>query len=323
MDTDTVLLDIKNLTVHFFTYKRVVQAVRGLNLQIRKGETLGLVGESGCGKSVTGMSILQLIPIPPGRISSGEIWFEGENILDKSDDEMRGIRGKRISMIFQDPMTSLNPVFTVGDQIETVIRIHRDINRSAAVERALELFSMAGLSDPDRLLDKYPHELSGGMSQRVMIAMALSCQPSLLIADEPTTALDVTIQAQILSLMKELKENINTSILLITHDLGVVAKMCQNVAVMYAGNVVEYGELRHIFKNPKHPYTEGLLAATPKIGQTRNRLETIEGTVPDLSDPPTGCLFHPRCPHRKDDCAVNVHENIEVETGHFVSCNLY
>jgi len=323
MDTDTGLLHIKNLTVQFFTYKRVVQAVRGLNLQIRKGETLGLVGESGCGKSVTGMSILQLIPIPPGRISSGEIWFEGENILDKSDDEMRGIRGKRISMIFQDPMTSLNPVFTVGDQIETVIRIHRDINRSAAVERALELFSMAGLSDPDRLLDKYPHELSGGMSQRVMIAMALSCQPSLLIADEPTTALDVTIQAQILSLMKELKENINTSILLITHDLGVVAKMCQNVAVMYAGNVVEYGELRHIFKNPKHPYTEGLLAATPKIGQTRNRLETIEGTVPDLSDPPTGCLFHPRCPHRKDDCAVNVHENIEVETGHFVSCNLY
>ena len=323
MDTDTGLLDIKNLTVHFFTYKRVVQAVRGLNLQIRKGETLGLVGESGCGKSVTGMSILQLIPIPPGRISSGEIWFEGENILDKSDDEMRRIRGKRISMIFQDPMTSLNPVFTVGDQIETVIRIHRDINRSAAVERALDLFSMAGLSDPDQLLDKYPHELSGGMSQRVMIAMALSCQPSLLIADEPTTALDVTIQAQILSLMKELKEDINTSILLITHDLGVVAKMCQNVAVMYAGNVVEYGELRHIFTNPKHPYTQGLLAATPKIGETRNRLETIEGNVPDLSDPPGGCLFHPRCPYRKNECSLEVHENVEIEPGHFVSCNLY
>lgn len=323
MDTDTDLLEIKNLTVRFFTYRSVVQAIRGLNLRIQKGETLGLVGESGCGKSVTGMSILQLIPIPPGRISSGEIWFEGENILAKSEEEMRRIRGKTISMIFQDPMTSLNPVFTVGDQIETVIRIHRDIKRSEAVESAVELFTMAGLSDPYKLLNKYPHELSGGMSQRVMIAMALSCQPSLLIADEPTTALDVTIQAQILSLMKELKENINTSILLITHDLGVVAKMCQKVAVMYAGKVAEYGELRHIFKNPKHPYTQGLLAATPKIGETRNRLETIEGNVPDLSDPPAGCLFHPRCPFRKNDCAFDVHDNIEVETGHFVSCNLY
>ncbi len=323
MDTNRNLLEIKDLTVKFFTYKSVVQAIGGLNLQIQKGETLGLVGESGCGKSVTAMSILRLIPIPPGEISSGEIWFEGENLLTKSEDEMRRIRGKTISMIFQDPMTSLNPVFSVGDQIVTVIRIHQGVNRSEAIDRAVEMFILVGLSDPAALLKKYPHELSGGMSQRVMIAMALSCQPRLLIADEPTTALDVTIQAQILSLMKKLKEDVNTSILLITHDLGVVAKMCQKVAVMYAGDVVEYGQLQHIYKNPKHPYTQGLLAATPKIGKTRNRLETIEGNVPDLSNLPEGCLFHPRCPYQKRDCTFSVRKNIEVKKDHVVSCNLY
>jgi len=323
MDTNRNLLEIKNLTVKFFTYKSVVQAIGGLNLQIQKGETLGLVGESGCGKSVTAMSILRLIPIPPGKISAGEIWFEGENLLTKSEDEMRRIRGKTISMIFQDPMTSLNPVFSVGDQIETVIRIHQDVRRSEAIDRAVEMLTTVGLSDPATLLKKYPHELSGGMAQRVMIAMALACRPSLLIADEPTTALDVTIQAQILSLMKKLKEDINTSILLITHDLGVVAKMCQKVAVMYAGQVVEHGHLQHIYKNPKHPYTQGLLAATPKIGKTKNRLETIEGNVPDLSDPPEGCFFHPRCLFRKNDCTLDVSRNIEIEKDHFVSCNLY
>jgi oligopeptide/dipeptide ABC transporter ATP-binding protein len=323
MDTNRNLLEIKDLTVKFFAYKSVVQAIGGLNLQIQKGETFGLVGESGCGKSVTAMSILRLIPIPPGEISSGEIWFEGENLLAKSEDEMRRIRGKTISMIFQDPMTSLNPVFSVGDQIVTVIRIHQGVNRSEAIDRAVEMFKLVGLSDPAELLKKYPHELSGGMSQRVMIAMALSCQPRLLIADEPTTALDVTIQAQILSLMKKLKEDVNTSILLITHDLGVVAKMCQKVAVMYAGDVVEYGQLPHIYKNPKHPYTQGLLAATPKIGKTKNRLETIEGNVPDLSNPPEGCLFHPRCLYRKRDCTFGVRKNIEVEKDHVVSCNLY
>ena len=323
MDTNNNLLEIKNLTVKFFTYKSVVQAIEGLNLQIQKGETLGLVGESGCGKSVTAMSILRLIPIPPGKISSGQIWFEGEDLLTKSEDEMRRIRGKTISMIFQDPMTSLNPVFSVGDQIETVIRIHQGVKRSEAIDRAVGMFTTVGLSDPAALLKKYPHELSGGMSQRVMIAMALACRPSLLIADEPTTALDVTIQAQILSLMKKLKEDINTSILLITHDLGVVAKMCQKVAVMYAGNVVEYGQLEHIYRNPRHPYTQGLLAATPKVGKTKNRLETIEGNVPDLSDPPEGCLFHPRCEFRTKECTLGVHQNVEVEPGHFVSCNLY
>jgi oligopeptide/dipeptide ABC transporter ATP-binding protein len=323
MDSDNNLLKIKDLTVRFFTYKSVVQAIEGLNLQIQKKETLGLVGESGCGKSVTAMSILRLIPIPPGKISSGQIWFEGEDLLTKSEDEMRRIRGKTISMIFQDPMTSLNPVFSVGDQIETVIRIHQGVKRSEAIDRAVAMFTTVGLSDPAALLKKYPHELSGGMSQRVMIAMALSCRPSLLIADEPTTALDVTIQAQILSLMKKLKEDINTSILLITHDLGVVAKMCQKVAVMYAGNVVENGQLEHIYKNPRHPYTQGLLAATPKIGKTKNRLETIEGNVPDLSDPPEGCLFHPRCEYRKKECTLGVRQNVEIENGHFVSCNLY
>lgn len=323
MDRNRNLLEIRNLTVKFSTYKSVVQAIRGLNLQIQKGETLGLVGESGCGKSVTSMSILRLIPIPPGKISSGEIWFEGENLLAKSEDEMRRIRGKTISMIFQDPMTSLNPVFSVGDQIETVIRIHQNVKRSKALDKAIEMFTMVGLSDPAALLKKYPHELSGGMCQRVMIAMALACRPRLLVADEPTTALDVTIQAQILTLMKQLKEEVNTSILLITHDLGVVAKICQKVAVMYAGDIVEYGHLRHIYKNPKHPYTKGLLAATPKIGSNRKRLETIEGTVPDLTDPRSGCLFYPRCPLRKKECAVELRKNIETEADHFVSCNLY
>ncbi len=323
METNHNLLTIQNLAVQFYTYKSIVHAIGGLNLQIQKGETFGLVGESGCGKSVTAMSILRLIPIPPGKISSGRIWFEGEDLLTKSEDEMRRIRGKTISMIFQDPMTSLNPVFSVGDQIETVIRIHQDVKRAEAVARAVEMLTTVGLSDPAALLKKYPHELSGGMAQRVMIAMALACRPSLLIADEPTTALDVTIQAQILALMKQLKEDVNTSILLITHDLGVVAKMCQKVAVMYAGHVVEHGHLWHIYKNPKHPYTQGLLAATPKIGQTKKRLETIEGNVPDLSDPPAGCLFHPRCPVSKRDCALEVNQNIEIEKGHFVSCNLY
>lgn len=323
METNNNLLTIQNLAVQFDTYKSVVHAIGGLNLQIQKGETFGLVGESGCGKSVTAMSILRLIPIPPGKISSGQIWFEGEDLLTKSEDEMRRIRGKTISMIFQDPMTSLNPVFSVGDQIETVIRIHQNVRRSEAIDRTVEMLTTVGLSDPAMLLKKYPHELSGGMAQRVMIAMALACRPSLLIADEPTTALDVTIQAQILSLMKQLKEDVNTSILLITHDLGVVAKMCQKVAVMYAGHVVEHGHLQHIYKNPKHPYTLGLLAATPKIGQTKDRLETIEGNVPDLSELPEGCLFHPRCEFRTNECALGVHQNIEIEKGHFVSCNLY
>ncbi len=322
VNANNTLLDIKNLRIHFFTYKSVVKAIQGVSLTMHKGETLGLVGESGCGKSVTALSIMRLIPFPPGKIVSGEILFEGENLLGKSESEMREIRGGTISMIFQDPMTSLNPVFTIGDQIETVIRLHQRVGKSDAVDKAVEMFSIVGLSDPLATLRKYPHELSGGMCQRAMIAMALSCTPSLLIADEPTTALDVTVQAQILHLMKNLKKEVKTSIMLITHDLGVIAKMCEKVAVMYAGRIVEYGTLHHIFKNPKHPYTQGLLASTPKLGDSKDRLETIEGYVPSLSNPPPGCLFNPRCAYAQDLCRSEIPETVEVEKGHFVSCHL-
>ncbi len=322
MNSNTILLDIKDLIIHFSAYKSVVKAIQGVSLTMCKGETLGLVGESGCGKSVTASSIMQLIPCPPGRIVSGEIWFEGENILAKSDNEMRQIRGKTISMIFQDPMTALNPVFTVGDQIVTIIRLHQKVGKKEAMVRAAEMLSLVGLSDPAATLKKYPHEMSGGMSQRAMIAMALSCRPSLLIADEPTTALDVTVQAQILYLMRNLKKEIDTSIMLITHDLGVIAKMCENVAVMYAGRIVEYGSLYHIFKDPRHPYTQGLLSSTLKLGEKKDRLEIIEGTVPDLSKLPPGCLFNPRCSQAKAICTSEIPGTVEIEKGHVMACHL-
>jgi oligopeptide/dipeptide ABC transporter ATP-binding protein len=322
MNSNPILLDIKDLIINFSVYKSVVKALQGVNLTMHKGETLGIVGESGCGKSVTASSILQLIPCPPGKIVSGEIWFEGKNILAQSENEMRNIRGKTISMIFQDPMTALNPVFTVGDQIVTVIRFHQQVGKKEARARAVDMLSLVGLSDPAATLKKYPHEMSGGMSQRVMIAMALSCRPSLLIADEPTTALDVTVQAQILELMKSLKKEIDTSIMLITHDLGVIAKMCENVAVMYAGRIVEYGSLRHIFKNPGHPYTQGLLSSTLKLGEKKDRLEIIEGNVPDLSQLPPGCLFNPRCAQTKSICRHEIPNTVEIEKGHVVTCHL-
>ena len=322
MNTNSTLLKIKDLAIHFSVYKSVVKALQGVNLRMHKGETLGIVGESGCGKSVTASSIMQLIPCPPGKIVSGEIWFNGENILEKKEPEMRKIRGKTISMIFQDPMTALNPVFTVGDQIATVIGFHQKVRKKEAWTRAADMLNMVGLSDPYATLKKYPHEMSGGMSQRAMIAMALSCRPKLLIADEPTTALDVTVQAQILELMKGLKKEIDTSILLITHDLGVIAKMCENVAVMYAGRIVEYGSLRHIFKNPGHPYTRGLLSSTPKIGEKKDRLDIIEGHVPDLSQLPQGCLFAPRCSQAEAVCRKDIPETVEIEKGHSVACHL-
>lgn len=322
MKSNPILLDIKDLIIHFSVYKSVVKALHGISLTMHKGETLGIVGESGCGKSVTASSILQLIPCPPGKIVSGEIWFEGENILTKNENEMRKIRGKTISMIFQDPMTALNPVFTVGDQIVTVIRFHQHVGRKEARARAIDMLNLVGLSEPAATLKKYPHEMSGGMSQRVMIAMALSCRPSLLIADEPTTALDVTVQAQILDLMKSLKKEIDTSIMLITHDLGVIAKMCENVAVMYAGRIVEYGSLRHIFKNPGHPYTQGLLSSTLKLGEKKDRLEIIEGNVPDLSQLPPGCLFNPRCAQAKAICQRDIPGTVEIEKGHVMTCHL-
>jgi len=322
MTSNTILLDIKDLIIQFSAYKSVVKAIQGVSLTMHKRETLGIVGESGCGKSVTASAILQLIPCPPGKIVSGEIWFEGENILTKNEAEMRQIRGKTISMIFQDPMTALNPVFTVGDQIVTVIGLHQKVGKKEARLRAAKMLNLVGLSDPAATLKKYPHEMSGGMSQRIMIAMALSCRPSLLIADEPTTALDVTVQAQILDLMKNLKREIDTSIMLITHDLGVIAKMCENVAVMYAGRIVEYGSLRHIFKNPGHPYTQGLLSSTLMLGEEKDRLEIIEGTVPDLSKLPPGCLFNPRCSQAEAICSREVPGTVEIEKGHVMACHL-
>ena len=320
MGDNSELLKVKDLKVRFFTYKSVVRAVRGIGFNIGKGETVGLVGESGCGKSVTALSIMRLVPSPPGEIESGEIWFEGDNLLEKSEEEMRMIRGKNISMIFQDPVTALNPVFTVGDQIQTVIRLHQHADKSQAIERAVGMMSKVGLPDPSRILKKYPHELSGGMNQRIMIAMALSCQPSLLIADEPTTALDVTIQAQIMQLMRELKKEMNTAILLITHDLGVVAEMCEQVAVMHAGCIVEKGSLRQVFKSPQHPYTQGLFASTPKIEESRERLEIIKGSVPDLSNPPPGCSFVERCPSAERVCWEEMPNGVEVKEGHWVYC---
>jgi oligopeptide/dipeptide ABC transporter ATP-binding protein len=314
------LLTIEDLQVEFSTYKSVVNAVQGVSLTMGRGETLGLVGESGCGKSVTASSIMRLVPCPPGRIISGKIFFEGEDLFTKSAAEMREIRGKTISMIFQNPMTALNPVFTVGDQIETVIRVHQRTTRKKARMRAVEMFSQVGLSDPESTLKKHPFELSGGMCQRVMIAMALACQPGLLIADEPTTALDVTVQAQILRLMRQLKSDMNTSILLITHDLGVVARMCENVAVMYAGRIVEYGSLANLFKKPLHPYTRGLLSSTPKLGETKKRLEIIDGTVPDLTNLPSGCLFLPRCTEVNSECQMKPPALKQAAKDHYVAC---
>lgn len=322
MNPTQSLLEIENLTIRFHSYKSVVQAVEGLHLRMKSGETLGLVGESGSGKSVTALSIMGLIACPPGEIASGQIRFNQENLLAKSKAEMRMLRGKDIAMIFQDPMTSLNPVFTVGDQIIAVIRAHQRLTRKGARAGAMEMFDKVGLPDPRALLKKYPHELSGGMRQRVMIAMALTGQPSLLIADEPTTALDVTIQAQILELMNHLQTDEHTAILMITHDLGVVAKMCEKTAVMYAGKIVEYGKMQNLFKNPQHPYTQGLLAATPVMGQVKEQLATIEGSVADLSNPPQGCRFHPRCEHVMKACRREVPETIEFENEHLVSCHL-
>ncbi|MBU2510213.1 ABC transporter ATP-binding protein [bacterium] len=318
---NNTLLKITNLNIRFHTYKAIVSAIQGVNLNMREGETLGLVGESGCGKTVTASAILQLIPTPPGEIVSGEILFEGEDILRKNDQEMRSIRGKTISMIFQDPMTSLNPVFTIGEQITSVIKTHQKLNKSKALKKATEMLFLVGLSNPKETLKKYAHELSGGMCQRVMIAMALSCKPKLLIADEPTTALDVTVQAQILQLMNDLKKEMGTAILLITHDLGVIAKMCDGVAVMYAGRIVENGTLKQVFKNPLHPYTQGLLASTPKIGDDKEELITIEGNVPDLTQLPPGCFFSSRCNQFKDICGQESPGYLEAEPGHIVSCH--
>ncbi len=316
-----ILLKVQGLKTYFFTEGGVVQAVDGIDLELRRGETLGIVGESGSGKSVTSLSILRLISMP-GRIVEGQITFDGTNLLDLNDEEMRHIRGNRISMIFQQPTTCLNPVFKVGDQIIEALEIHQGLSGEEARKRCIELLSMVGLPDPPRRMRQYPHELSGGQCQRVMIAMALACNPELLIADEPTTALDVTIQAQILDLMRALREKIDTAIILITHDMGVVAEMADNVVVMYAGQIVEYADVRSIFADPKHPYTQGLLASMPLLGQVRDELNVIPGTVPSLVNPPKGCRFADRCPHRFEKCDEEP-QLINVEGGRKVRCWLY
>ncbi len=316
------MLSIYGLRTHFFTEEGVVRAVDGVNLKIGRKETIGLVGESGCGKSVTALSIMRLVP-SPGRIVDGRMLFEYEDILKKSEDEMGDIRGNKISMIFQEPMSSLNPVLTIGEQIAEVIRLHQGLSNSNAKTKAVEMLELVEMPSPLTKLNEYPHQLSGGMRQRVMIAMALSCNPSLLIADEPTTALDVTIQAQILELMKNLIKDFDSSLLLITHDFGIVAELCDKIAVMYAGNIVEQAHTKILFKNPKHPYTLGLFNSVPKIDVDVKRLKVIDGAVPNLANPPTGCKFHPRCPYVREICKKQKPQLVEVEPRHLVSCWIY
>jgi oligopeptide/dipeptide ABC transporter ATP-binding protein len=316
------LLQVKNLATHFHTEEGVVKSVQDVSFDVKPGEVLGVVGESGCGKSVTSMSILRLVQQPQGKIVNGQIIFNGQNLLDLSEEQMRKIRGNKISLISQDPMTSLNPVLTIGDQIMEAIILHQGLNKKDAHNKAIEMLRLVGIPSPEERVDQYPHEFSGGMRQRAIIAMALSCEPQLLIADEPTTALDVTIQAQILDLMRDIKTKRNAAIVLITHDLGVVAEMCDRVAVMYAGKIVEYTDVYSLFKNPQHPYTIGLLNSIPKIEDEKERLIPIEGQPPNLVNLPKGCSFAPRCKEVQAICHTKEPELIKVEEGHFARCLL-
>jgi oligopeptide/dipeptide ABC transporter ATP-binding protein len=318
------LLTIRDLHTYFYTEDGVVKALNGVNLEVKGGEVLGLVGESGCGKSVTALSILRLIQDPPGKIVQGEIWFEGEDLLQYPPERMRQeIRGGKIAMIFQDPMTSLNPVFRVGAQIAEAIKIHQRVGWQEALRRAVGMMKRVNIPAAETRTVDYPHQFSGGMKQRVMISMGLSCHPRLLIADEPTTALDVTIQAQILEQMKQIKEETGASILLITHDLGVIGEMADRIAVMYAGNIVEYTDAETLFTTPRHPYTQGLLNCFPEATARKAHLEPIEGIVPNLVNPPSGCRFHPRCKLAMPICAQRQPQLQEIAPGHQVSCLLY
>ena len=319
------LLDIRNLKTYFDVRGGVLKAVDDVSITIDAGETLGLVGESACGKSVTASSVMRLIPIPPGRIAGGEILFDGVDILKLRESEMRKIRGKAISMIFQEPMTSLNPVFPVGDQVSEVITLHEKLSKREARERVIEAFRLVRIPAPESRIDDYPHQMSGGMRQRVMIAMALACRPKLMIADEPTTALDVTIQAQILDLMNQLKAQTGASILFITHDLGVVAEMAQTVGVMYAGKIMEVADVDTLFAEPKHPYTVGLMSSIPilGVGQKQRRLSTIPGVVPSLFSLGEGCLFHDRCVDILKECDRIAPPLVDLGNGHRVRCHKY
>ncbi len=321
-DEKKKILEVKSLKTYFFTEDGVVKAVDGVDFEVYQGETLGLVGESGCGKSVTAFSIVRLLDYA-GKVVEGQIIFKGADLLKKSESQMRKIRGKEIAVIFQEPMTSLNPVFTIGYQISEALKIHLKMSNREAKMRSIELLENVGIPIPKQRFDEYPHQLSGGMRQRAMIAMALACNPLLLIADEPTTSLDVTIQAQILELLKKLIKEIKTSMLLITHDLGIVAELCDRVSVMYAGNIVESGSTRAIFKNPQHPYTLGLLNAIPRVDLDLDRLAVINGAVPNLAHPPGGCRFNPRCGEHDEICHRNKPPPVEVEPGHFVCCWKY
>lgn len=315
------LIEVKNLKTYFYTEDGEVPAVDGVTFHIGKGETLGVVGESGCGKSVTSLSIMRLIPDPPGKIVDGEIFFEGEDLVKKPESAMRRIRGNEIAMIFQEPMTSLNPVYTVGDQIAEAIQLHQGLNKREALEKSIEMLRLVGIPSPEQRVKEYPHQLSGGMRQRVMIAMALSCNPKMLIADEPTTALDVTIQAQILELMKDLKQKLGMAIMLITHDLGVIAEMAERVIVMYAGKIVEEADVFSLFEKPLHPYTKGLVASIPRLDQEKGeKLHVIEGVVPNPLNMPDGCRFHPRCPYATDKCVAEEPPLQEVAEGRYSAC---
>jgi len=313
------LLEVRNLKTYFFTKKGAIKAVDDISFSIETGETFGLIGESGCGKSMTALSIMRLIPQPPGKIVNGKILFENKDLLSLSDEEMRRVRGGRISMIFQDPTSALNPVLTIGDQLSETLMIHKGLSNSEAKKKAIEKLETVGVPSAEQRINEYPHQLSGGMRQRVMIAMALSCNPVLLIADEPTTNLDVTIQAQILELMNQIKKKYGGSIMLITHDFGIVAEICDKVAVMYAGEIVEYGSTISIFYDTVHPYTKGLISCIPKKGKN---LKPITGNVPNLLNLPKGCRFYPRCSKSKDICSENKPSLVEVDKGHYVSCYL-
>ncbi len=320
------ILQIESLSTHFETARGSVKAVDGVDLRLDEGDTLGIVGESGCGKTVLALSIMRLVPRPPGRIVSGRVLFEGEDLLALTEEQMRRVRGKRISMIFQEPMTSLNPVFRIGDQVAETLRLHEGLSARDAHERAVEMLRLVGIPAPEQRVRDYPHQMSGGMRQRVMIAMALSCRPRLMLADEPTTALDVTIQAQILDLIQGLKQEVGTSVILITHDLGVIAEAAQQAAVMYAGWVVEQGPVGAIFSSPLHPYTVGLMNSIPRIGRGHagdGYLSVIPGTIPDLLELPSGCKFRDRCPRAMSVCAERGPELVEKTPGHFVRCWLW
>ncbi len=320
------ILQIKNLKTYFYTSEGVAKAVDGVSYSVNRGETLGLVGESGCGKTVSALSILRLIQEPPGKIVDGEIIFEGRDLIKLSSEEIRRIRGNKISMIFQEPMTALNPVFTIGDQISEVYRVHKGLGRKEASDRSIEMLKVVGIPAPERIAHQYPHQLSGGMRQRAMIAMALACNPKILIADEPTTALDVTIQAQILDLMIKLKEEFGSAVILITHDLGIIADTAKNVVIMYAGKVAEMADVKTIFANPLHPYTQGLLKSVPRVDKasenhkTKRRLQEIPGIVPSLYNLPKGCYFNPRCPYVMDICREKDPGLRSGDGGHLASC---